>query len=63
VHNNVVLDDGETVTADLVRSVLADVRKELTGEHVDLAVELFEQVALADDYVDFLTLPAYERIG
>ena len=24
--------------------------------------ELFEQVALADDFVDFLTLPAYELI-
>jgi malate synthase len=23
---------------------------------------LFEQVALADDYVDFLTLPAYEQL-
>ena len=24
--------------------------------------ELFEQVALADDFVEFLTLPAYERL-
>ena len=27
-----------------------------------LSRELFEQVALADDFVDFLTLPAYERL-
>ncbi len=27
------------------------------------ARELFEQVALADDFEEFLTLPAYERIG
>ncbi|WP_026453121.1 malate synthase A [Saccharomonospora iraqiensis] len=66
VRNGVVLDTGETVTADLVRTVLADVRAELEREiPADLlgpAVELFEQVALAEEFVDFLTLPAYERI-
>ncbi len=62
VHNGVVLDDGTTVTKELVREVLADTRDKLNGEHLALAVELFEQVALADDFVDFLTLPAYERI-
>jgi malate synthase len=63
VHNGVVLDDGTPVTAELVREVLAQVKGKLDGEHLDLAVELFEQVALADEFVDFLTLPAYERIG
>jgi malate synthase len=62
VHTGVVLDTGETVTADLVRSLLAATADALPGEHVTTAVELFEQVALADEYVDFLTLPAYERI-
>ncbi|MEU6642352.1 malate synthase A [Saccharomonospora sp. NPDC046836] len=66
VRNGVTLDNGETVTAGLVRSVLADVRAELTGViPADLlapAVELFEEVALADHFVDFLTLPAYERL-
>jgi len=28
----------------------------------DQARTVFEQVALADDFVDFLTLPAYELI-
>ncbi|MBB5955513.1 malate synthase [Saccharothrix tamanrassetensis] len=63
IHNDVVLDDGTPVTADLVREVLHDTRGRLDGEHLDLAVELFEQVALSDDFVDFLTLPAYERIA
>jgi malate synthase len=65
VHNQVVLDDGQTVTADLVRSVLAVAKAELAAEGVaqlDTACELFEQVALADEFVDFLTLPAYQRI-
>ena len=33
------------------------------GGKYDEARELFEQVALADDFEEFLTLPAYERIG
>jgi malate synthase len=62
VRNSVVLDDGRTVTADLVRSVLAEVRGSLDLPHLDEAAELFDQVALGDDFVDFLTVPAYERI-
>jgi len=49
-----------------VRSVLAEVRDELAeqipAETLSESVELFEQVALAEEFVDFLTLPAYERI-
>jgi malate synthase len=55
------LQEGERVTADLVRRV-AD--EEL--EQLDVAAgarELFEEVALGDELVEFLTLPAYERLG
>ncbi|MBP2323731.1 malate synthase [Kibdelosporangium banguiense] len=63
VRNEVVLDNGVTVTASLVRSVLAETRAALDGlAHLDEAAELFDQVALADDFVDFLTLPAYAKI-
>jgi malate synthase len=66
VRNEVVLDTGAKVTADLVRSVLAStrdaLRDEVPAEFLDPACLLFEEVALASDYVDFLTLPAYERI-
>jgi malate synthase len=63
VRNEVKLDNGTTVTSDQVRQLLAEIRGELAGTpHLDLACELFEQVALADEYPDFLTLPAYERI-
>ncbi len=66
VRNGVVLDTGDTVTAELVRGMLADVRgslaDEVPAEHLAPACELFEQVALADGFPDFLTLPAYERI-
>ncbi|MEO6089891.1 MAG: malate synthase A, partial [Umezawaea sp.] len=62
VHNKVVLSDGTLVTEDLVREVLARTKTELSGEHVDLAAELFEQVALSEEFADFLTVPAYARI-
>ncbi len=72
VHNDVVLaDTGEQVTAELVRKVADDVITEIRGEIGDEAFEsgrfgeareVFEQVALADDFVDFLTLPAYDRL-
>jgi len=66
VHGGVVLDTGQKVTPALVRSVLAEtvqeVRRELPDEHVELARSLFEQTALDDQFVDFLTLPAYEHI-
>ncbi|SFO83617.1 malate synthase [Amycolatopsis arida] len=67
VHNGVELDTGERVTAELVRTMIDEVRKELDGqvpaELLEPAVELFEEVALAERFVDFLTLPAYERIS
>jgi malate synthase len=31
-------------------------------ERLDDARRIFEQVALADDFVDFLTLPAYQLL-
>ncbi|AXB44287.1 malate synthase A [Amycolatopsis albispora] len=66
VRNGTQLDNGQKVTRELVREVLGEVRKELTGtipdDLLEPAVELFEEVALAEEFADFLTLPAYERI-
>ena len=49
-------------SADLVRQVLAEVKASLAGDHLDDACALFEQVALDEEFVDFLTLPAYAKI-
>ncbi len=70
LHNNVRLDDGQLVTTDLVQRIigeeLATIRAAAgTGydaPRYDQAVALFSQVALADDYAEFLTLPAYEEM-
>jgi malate synthase len=73
VHHGAQLDDGRTITPALVReletSELEKVRKEIGDDEwferegrPDLSREIFEQVALADEFVEFLTLPAYERL-
>ena len=43
--------------------VLEVVDGEAAGEGFETAREVFEQVALSDDFVEFLTLPAYERLA
>ncbi len=70
LHNDVSLADGPKVTRELVR---ADHRRGAghdprssratpsTRARYDEAVALFTAVALADDYAEFLTIPAYER--
>ena len=71
VHNGVGLGDGEPVTPQLVRAVADDVLASIRAEIGEQAYgssrfgdarALFEQVALADEFVDFLTLPAYDLI-
>jgi malate synthase len=39
------------------------VRREVTAVDAgDAAKEVFQEVALAEDFVEFLTLPAYDRL-
>lgn len=67
----VVLDNGERVTADLVREVatreLGAIRTEVDDDAFaagawQRAHDLLLRVALDEDYVDFLPLPAYELL-
>jgi malate synthase len=53
---------GRVSRADVER-IVAEVVAELPSERVvEEARALFEQVALGDDFVEFLTVPAYERL-
>ena len=54
------LRHGEVELADVRRAI--DEETATLGEGYGEARELFEQVALGDEFVEFLTLPAYERI-
>ena len=66
LHNDVVLDDtGVTVSRELVQRLTDEVLQELPeADGVDYAAarDLFLAVAVADDYADFLTVPAYEEM-
>ncbi|MGC5583945.1 malate synthase A [Ornithinimicrobium sp. W1665] len=68
IHNDITLaDTGETVTRELVERLVAEVVPTLPGAtdgSVDYteAQDLFLQVAVADDFADFLTVPAYETM-
>lgn len=66
LHNEIKLaDTGEVVTADLVRKIADEEVAKLPGDQADYedAKATFLDVAIADEYVDFLTLPAYERMN
>ena len=64
-HNEVRLDTGDTVTRSWCRRRRRPRRWPGSARRADRlrgGARLFEQVALADDFVDFLTLPAYETV-
>jgi malate synthase len=70
VRNGSKAEDGTVISEGLVREVLdsemeslrAQVGEGFTARPFQQAREIFEEVALADDFVDFLTLPAYEAV-
>jgi malate synthase len=67
LHNGVELADGTPVTRELVESMIAeelDKGRDEIGDRGrwDDARALYTEMALADEYADFLTLPAYERM-
>ncbi|HEX3723172.1 MAG TPA: malate synthase A [Nitrolancea sp.] len=71
IHHGAQLQDGRTVTRDLVRQILdeetAKIREEV-GEEVwrdgrpEETRQIFSAVALADELVEFFTLVAYEYL-
>jgi malate synthase len=71
LHNSVELADGGVVTPDLVHRLMdeeLEAIRRARGEDAaasggwDDARTLFTETAISDDYADFLTLPAYERM-
>jgi len=65
LHNDVVLDDtGHRVTRELVERIADEEIAKLGGDPAGYADAraLFMEVAVADRFVDFLTLDAYERM-
>jgi malate synthase len=64
-----VLDDGRNVDTELFRALLAEELEKIHGKYpeslhsfFDRAAELFDQISTSDEFVEFLTLPAYQMI-
>jgi malate synthase len=61
-----VLDDGRKVTVELFKTLLkeelAKVKASMSEGRYDEAANLFERLTADDQYVEFLTLPAYQLI-
>jgi malate synthase len=70
LHNGVSLAEGPMVTKELVEQIIGEELSNIKQQagaafdegRYDQAVSLFREVALADDYAEFLTIPAYERM-
>jgi malate synthase len=73
LHNpHTRLDDGRPITVDLFRGmtteVLADLRQTVgeaffAANNYELAARLFDEISVADQFTDFLTLKAYEHLN
>ncbi len=73
LHNpNARLDDGRAITVDLFRGLTAEVLAELRAKvgdeffaanNYELAARLFDEISVADQFTDFLTLKAYEYLN
>ena len=69
VHQNATLSDGRTVTADLVESLIAgELARQKTAVDAtryaayEKAADLMRELVRAPRFVEFLTLPAYQRV-
>ena len=72
VRHGARLEDGHEVTPELAREVIGDELEQIRSDVGDEffysegrpeeSRDLFERVALSKDFVEFLTLPAYEHI-
>jgi malate synthase len=69
VRNGVETEDGAPVTEARVRSMAGSLVDRLEGEdnpygdRLPVARKVFEDVALGESFIEFLTLPAYELIN
>jgi malate synthase len=71
LYNGVALSSGETVTRELVARIVEEEYAALVDAGLDdgpddgllaEARRIFEEAALAEEFPDFLTLPAYRRL-
>jgi malate synthase len=62
VKHEARLDDGRTVTPELVADVVSEQKSRLGGERLELAADLFRRMMISPEFPEFLTLVAYEYL-
>lgn len=64
IHNGVLLEDGTLITSGLVKKFVDEEIAKLSGDATTYKVarDNFIAVAVADEYLDFLTLSAYSQM-
>jgi malate synthase len=63
IQNEAKLDDGRVMTPELYETLRdEEVAKIEGGGRLSEAVEILDELVLTDTFVEFLTLPAYERL-
>ena len=71
-HPKGILEDGRNITKELFLSIKEEELEKIKAEvgeeafqteHFIEAAKLFEELSLADDFADFLTNPAYEKLS
>lgn len=71
LKNGVRLEDGRLFTSELYKDLLADEVAKITAQigdensknsKLDVAISLFDQLVLAEEFEEFLTVPAYQYI-
>lgn len=63
IHNKTSLDDGREITKELVKQLVEEeVAKLGDSQKYREARDTFTACAINDEYLDFLTLPAYEKM-
>ncbi|GAA0873391.1 malate synthase A [Gangjinia marincola] len=71
LKNNTILQDGRTFNASLYKDLLNDEIEKILKEHgehtfdpqtLNLAIELFDNLVVSEEFHEFLTLSAYQHI-
>ena len=63
IHHGAKLDDGRTIDAELYQRIRDEELQSIGDKpHVTTAARIFDELILANELADFLTIPAYEEL-
>ncbi|HEX8411332.1 MAG TPA: malate synthase A [Thermoanaerobaculia bacterium] len=62
IHHGARLDDGTAIDAALYRRIRDEEVAGMSGGHIQTAATIFDELILASELADFLTIPAYAEL-